>query len=107
MRNEVPSKRAVGPKASEPLAKVVWCAVGKLARSVDYRREKQGIPGRLKFLGSLVRARLQRQSDRRVRVIPAQEQVRVIGVGDVVDLSENDLSPSEAVIDRVVRQFPG
>ena len=64
--DEMPLIGTVRARALEAGGEVVRGSAGEMARRVDHRGDEEGIPGRLPLGGYRVRARLERQGERRL-----------------------------------------
>jgi len=92
----------LAPKA---VLQVMGHAVLQLARRIDDVRKEQRIPGRTS-LGPLGRG-LQRQDELALRRQFRCQQVRVEGIGNVIDVAQGAARLRQAVINGVIRQLPG
>jgi hypothetical protein len=101
--HEVPAVWTSGPCTLETLREVVGRAARQLARGVDDRGEEERIPGRLPFGWRRVGARFERQGDRRVVAVHAEQQGGIVGIGDVIDIDQRDPGLTQAIVDRVER----
>ena len=104
--DEVPAILAVTIPLAEQVRQVMRGACHQLPRGVDHVRQEQRVPGRRHGVGRLPARRLQRQHHRfRAGLLP-QQQLRVVRIGDVVQVVQADARFLQAVVDRVPRQFP-
>src|SRR4051794_41149809 len=54
-----------------------------------------------------MRTRLQWKSDRLIATVTAQQQIRVIGIGDVVHVTQRYVGFTQAIVNGMKRQLPG
>src|SRR5262249_31219657 len=91
VRDEVPPVRGgPGMHAPEARLQVMRRPIGELARRVNDRGEEESVPGRLGSLSLGMPAGVQWQGNRRLLALPAEQQIGVEGVGDVIDLFQSD-----------------
>jgi hypothetical protein len=103
----VPARGAIGMIAAKERMDMMGSASGQMARRVDHRRNEERFPDRFPAWKNLMSAWLQRNNECGILLLPVEQEIRIVRIGDMVDISECDTSFLQTIVNGVEREFVG
>src|SRR6266567_4503588 len=104
---EMPAIRPICSRSSKAHSQMVRRSADQVARSIDNRGQEKWVPRGFPLSRGGMCARLQGERYCCRIAVTTKQQIRVVGVSNVIDINEGDTSLSQAVVDGVKRQFIG
>src|SRR5213592_4353304 len=96
---EMPAIRPICSRSSEACLQMMWRPTGQVARSIDDRGQKKWVPCRFPLNRGWMCAWLQEERYCCLIAVTTEQQKRVVGVSNGIDINEDNTCLSQAVVD--------